>query len=228
MATQKKAVTKKTVKKIESSITAKPQAIPATKESILKRFTRAQLIVGGIMLFVVALYLLRGLFIVAVVNGKPIWRLSVVSQLEKESGKQILDQLITTSLIFQEASRQGVSVSNQEVSERIKKIEDSLSAQGQTLDSVLTLQGMNRAKLAEQITMQLLLEKMLGKKITVADKEINDYIEQNKGLLPENKSGDELRTQVKEQLRQQKLNEKFQEWITDLQKKAKIFYVVQY
>lgn len=217
----------------KSKSTARKTHPTQAKESLLKsspnRFQSPRVrFTIGLIAVALAIYLLRGFFIVAIVDGKPIWRFSIVKQLESEGGKRVLDQLVTTTLIYQEANRQNIKISNPEVSKRVKEIEDNLSKQGQTLDSVLSMQGMSRRQLKEQLTLQMLIEKMVGKDVAVTDKEVTDYVEKNKDLLPQGQSEDAVKSQVKDQLRQQKINDKFKAWIANLQKKAKILYMLQY
>lgn len=176
------------------------------------------------LLLLGALYLLRNYFIVATVNGQPITRLEYSKELERLSGKQAMNSIVTKTLILQEAKKQNVSVTNEEIDNEIKKIETNLQAQGQKLDSVLTLQGLTRESLREQISLQKLIEKMVGKDIKVTDKEIDDYITANQASLPQETKPEELRKQVSEQLRQQKLNDKVQEWLQKLQQDAKVSY----
>ena len=185
---------------------------------------------AGLIIVLIAglLYLLRSFFIAAMVNGQPISRFSVISELERQSGKQALDTLVTKSLIMQEAKKQNVTVSQDEINKEIKRIEDNVKKQGQTLDQVLALQGMDRQALTDQIRIQKTVEKLLGKDIKVTDKEVSDYIEKNKDALGSDPTSEATKTQVKEQLTQQKLSEKFQTWLQDLQKKAKIDYFVKY
>ncbi|MFA5996816.1 MAG: hypothetical protein WC790_03850, partial [Candidatus Paceibacterota bacterium] len=42
----------------------------------------------AIILIVISLFFAKGLFVVATVNGSPISRLSVITELEKQGGKQ--------------------------------------------------------------------------------------------------------------------------------------------
>lgn len=180
-----------------------------------------------VLLFILA-YLLKNLFIVALVNGQPIWRPQVISQLEKQGGKQVASTLVTTTLIQQEAAKKNISVSQKEIDDQMKQISDNLSKQGQNLDQALQMQGMTRSDLEEQIRNQKLVEKILGDQISVSDKEVNDYIEKNKSSLPS--TGDEktLKDQVRNQLKQQKLSDKFNTWLADAEKKANILYFVNY
>jgi parvulin-like peptidyl-prolyl isomerase len=171
-------------------------------------------------------FFFRSLFIVAIVNGQPITRLAYINELEQTAGKQAMNSLVTKTLILQEAKKNNVTVSQKEVDDQIKTIQDNLAKQGQQLDSVLALQGMTQASLREQIYLQKLVEKMVGKNITVSDKEIADYIDKNKDSLPQNTSEADLKKQVHDQLYQQKLNDKVQTWIQGLQQKAKVSYLI--
>lgn len=174
------------------------------------------------------LYFGRGLFVAAVVNGQPISRFSVISEAEKQSGQQSLQTLVRNTLIEQEARKSNVAITDQEINDEIKKIETSISKQGQKLDEVLAMQGMTQEDLKKIIRLQKLVEKIVGKDVKVSDEEINKYIEQNKDFLPKDKSEEELKKTAKESLTQQKLNTKINDWLTSLQTKAKIMYFVQY
>lgn len=171
---------------------------------------------------------LKGVVAAAVVNGQPIWRLSVVRETEKQAGKQTLQNLIRNSLIEQEARKQKVTVSEKEIDDEIKKVEVTLSKQGQKMDDVLKLQGLTRNDLRKLIRLDKLVSKMVGKDIKVSDKEIDAYIEKNRESLPQDQTEDQLRKSVTDNLRQQQLNERVQKWLSDLQAKAKVQEFVQY
>ncbi len=198
-----------------------------TKIPMFVKSNRKKIIIGVIVIVVlVSVYLLKSLFIVATVNGEPILRTTFTKELEKKDGKQVLNSLVTKSLILQEANKQKVTLTDTELAQEIKSLEDSLTKQGQNLDQLLQAQGMTRADLNEQIKMQKTIEKLIGKDVKVTDKEIQDYIDKNKDSFPESNSADENKKVVKQQLEQQKLSDKFQTWIADLEKKAKINYFV--
>lgn len=185
-------------------------------------------IVVGILVLCGILYLARGLFVAAVVNGEVIPRITVINQLEKQSGKRVLENMITQKLILQEAKKQNITVSDKEVDTEIARAEKGLAQQGQTLDTALAMQGITKDTFKEQIRLEKLVEAMLGKNITVTDTEVQKYLEANKDNLPESTDSAALAKAVKQQLSQQKLGEKIQFWLADLQKKAKIYYVASY
>lgn len=170
------------------------------------------------------LYYFKSWLVVAVVNNRPITRLALIQELEKQSGQKTLDLLITKTLIFQEAGKQNLAVFPEEVSEEIKKIEESLKGQGQSLEEVIKLQGLNLDEVKEQIKLQKLLEKLVAKDLTVSDQEIKDYLEKNKDYLPKDTSQEELNKQASDQLKQQKTDEKIQVWLKEIHDKAKIIY----
>ncbi|QQG43893.1 MAG: SurA N-terminal domain-containing protein [Candidatus Roizmanbacteria bacterium] len=174
------------------------------------------------------LFYFKGLFIAAIVNGQPISRLEVIKELEKQGGQRTLESLITKNLILQEARKNKINISSKELDEEIKKIESQVSKQGQNLDQLMAAQGITRDLLKEQIRVQKIIEKILGNKITVTDKEVDDYIQNNKQSLPENLQGDELKKNIKQQLQQQKLSTAFQQWMEQARKDAKISTFVTY
>lgn len=227
MATQKKpSRTRKTTTQLQKAAAIEETQPESTNSSKKRR------VVFGIVLFTVALlallYIFRGLFLAALVNGEPITRLSVVSESEKQGGKQILDNLVTRALILQEAKKQNITVPQEDIDKEIKKLETEFSQQGQKLADLLTARGMSKKDLEDQIRPRLIIEKILGKEVAVTDAEVADYLEKNKDLIPAGASSADTQKNVKEQLRQQKINEKFQPWVENLKKNSKINYFVTY
>ena len=174
-----------------------------------------------------AAYYLRGLVIAATVNGTPISRLSVIRLLEKRSGKNALDVLITQMLIESEAKAKGITVSGDELDQAIKDIETQIAAQGGTLQANLQQGGMTDSEFRDQITIQKKLEKLLGDKISVSDQEVEQYIKDNNITLPQGQES-ESKKQLGDQLQQQKLNREAPQFITDLKATTTIRYYVDY
>lgn len=198
-------------------------------DSLRTNLKNPRLWVGlAVVLLIVILFACKGLFVAAVVNGEPISRLSVVQQLEAQNGKDALDSLISETLIKQEASKEHVSVSQSEVNAAEQQISNTLKSQGMTLDQALSSRGMTKQQLENQIVVQQMVTKMVGKNITVSDQQVQDYITANKDSLPQGLSDDQLKAQVKQQLLQQALQNKTQSFVADLQKKASIQYFVSY
>lgn len=195
---------------------------------ILSKVGKKTFIILLIIVVITAVfYFLKNQFIVAVVNGKPISRLALIRELEKQAGKKTLDSLITKTLILQEAKKQNVTVRDDEIAQELKKLEENFSNQGQDLNQLLESQGMARDELSEQIRIQKIVEKIVGKEINVADQEVDDYIKENEKSISKDLDMEKVKESVKEQLLQQKTSEKVQLWIESLHDKAKINYFLK-
>lgn len=176
----------------------------------------------------------RRLFVVAVVNGQPITRLAYINETDSvylqdqrvTAGKQAMNQLVTKTLLEQEAKRRHISVSDKEVQDEVANTRKMLQKQDQKLEDALALQGDSLPAYEDRIRTQKLIQKLIGN-VTVSDKEIDDYINQNKSSLPTDLSESDLRSQVKQTLVSQKSNEKLQSLIQSLQQKAKVTYYIQ-
>jgi len=174
------------------------------------------------------LYFLKSLFVVALVNNRPVSRFGFDRELEKQGGQQVLNNVIIEMLINQEAKKQNVTATQADLDQKYNEIDSQLKAQGQSLDAALTANGQTRTDFDSQMKTQVVLEKMLGKDITITDQEISDYFTKNKDNFPKGATLASESASIKNTLFQQKLSEKFQPWLQDLQSKAKIIYFLKF
>ena len=192
--------------------------------------TRKFLIIVVIVAAVAAFwFFFKGILIAASVDGSFISRLSIIKELEKQSGQRAIDSLITNKLIEHEVKAKGISVSEDEVDQEIQVISTRVASQGGTLADALARQGMTEETLRKQILVQKQVEKLLADKIAVTDEEVAKYIKDNKVPLP--KSKDErtaFNEQIKNQLKNEKLNQEANLLIAGLKSKATIKYYVEY
>lgn len=204
------------------------------EKDILKTFklsvkisTKTAIIAGFVLIILTLVYALKSHLIAVVVDGSPISRISIIRKLEKTSGKNLLDSMITEKLIQNEAKARNILVSNDEINEKIKQIENQVVSQGNTLEKVLALEGMSIDDLKRQITIQKDVEKLLADKINVTDEEVTKYIADNKITVPKEQEAS-LIEQIKDQLKGQKLNSEAKTLVDGLKAKAKIRYFVNY
>lgn len=206
--------------------------MPSEKSAMHKSerimISKKNLIAFAIIIVIIALaYFCKGFFIAATVNGSPISRISVIQELEKSSGKQALNTLITRKIITDEARKKGITVSNEEIEAGIKEISDQIAAQGSTLEQVLASQGVTLADFKKNQLIQIEVEKLLGDKITVTDAEVEQYIKNNKINIPEAQMK-LAKTQIKSQIKSEKLSSEGQALVNSLRANAKISYFVEY
>ena len=182
----------------------------------------AVLLLGGLG------YYYKNLLVVATVNGSPISRWSVLSQLEASSGKSVLDSIITKKLIEDEASSKNVSVSAEDIDGEIKIIEERLKEQGGTLEAALKNENMTMEKLKEQITINKAIQKLVADKIAVSDEDVENYLKQIGGDIPKSVPEAEFKSQIKAQLQNQKFSTEAKTLIDSLRAQANIKYFVEY
>jgi len=230
-----KKVVKKTVKKpVKKSVSKNPEIksqlpMAQVQEKLAKinLMPIAVLLVGGFILTALFLFA-RKTLIVATINGTPLTRFEVIKALEKQGAKQVVDSLVSQTLLTQKAKQEKIETTPEEITSEIKKIEKQLKEQGSELNTVLATQGMTQKDLEEQIKLRLLLDKLLAGKTKVTDKEVVDYLEQNRDSYPEEMTDKELKKTIREQLENQKLSTAAQELLTKLKEEAKINYFINY
>lgn len=195
----------------------------------LNERTKKALLILAIVLVVGSLFFsFKHWVVAAVVNGRPITRWALDQELEKQAGEQVLESLITQTLITQQARKEKIIISETQINEEIKKIEDELKNQGMDLDEFLTLQGQSRKTLEEQIKLQLMVESLLGSDLEVTDEEIQSYFEENRDYFPDKTAFEDQKENIKETLKQQKLSEAFQEWLEKAKEEASIYYWLEF
>lgn len=162
----------------------------------------------------------KGWILAANVNGAPISRMELNGRLTDRFGTQMLEAIIGETLILQEAQKQNVSVSPDEMSEKIGTIEQSLGG-ADSLEQSLKLQGITRGEFEKQIRIQLLIDKMLGDEVSVSAEEVDDFVKTNAALLTATTEA-EQKTEAETQIRNNKVSQKFVEWFAQLKENAKI------
>lgn len=240
--TEKKNTTKSNpTKKVskEKAVKAKTEQIKTTvenakptKQSLVqsKRFRISALIVLAIALITSLLYLYKSWFIAAMVNGQPITRIEIIRELEKQGGAQVMDSIVTKTLIQQEAAKQNIQVADEELNKEIDEFKASLESSGQSFEQLLQAQGVSMEQVKEDFRLRIVLRKILADKTDVTDEDVNSYIETNKENFGEetDTTTEEFRSNIKSSLESQKFNTEVQSLLTELKDKANINYWVQY
>jgi foldase protein PrsA len=201
------------------------KVVERTRAFVLKRKR-----LSGVVLVVVLgalVYFYRSLFVVALVNGYPVTRVELIRELEAQAGAEAMDSVVTKRLVLQEAKKKMIKVTEEDIEAEVSVISDQLSASGQNLNEVLTLQGITREELDERIRFQLILTKLIDP-VDVSDEEIGSYIEENKDFLAEDIDTEEGRESIRQQLVSQKQGESIQTLLEGLQEGAKINYFLEF
>ncbi len=174
-----------------------------------------------LLVLIGAVYLAtRGLIVSAIVDGKPIFGWDVASTVMSQYGQQTLQSMISQQLITETAQKQKIVISDADVKNKIDQLVKSLGP-NVTLDDLLKYQGVTQSQFNDQVRLQLTVEKILGKDITVSDQEISDYIDKNKSTMTSTDDAS-LQEEARQAVFSQKLSAKIQPWFDALKQKAKI------
>lgn len=184
-------------------------------------FTLKNILLVLVLVGAILIWRFKNVFVAATVNGQPISRLQLISQLQKRFGDQVLDNMINERLILSAARQKGIFVTNDEINDRIKTIEQQLQGKV-SLDEALKAQGLTQDEFRKQIEIQLSIDKMFEKEATVSSEEVNNYISQNQDFYKNSTDPAQLKQEVQTTLEQQKVADLFNKWFTDLRQKASI------
>lgn len=184
-------------------------------------------IIGAVIVVLALLFVVKGLFVAAMVNGSPISRLAVIQELERGSGKAALESLVIEKLINNEADKKGIIVSDEDVDAEVSNAEAQIKSQGGTLEEALASQGMTLEILRKQIAIQKKLEGLLADKVQVTEADIEKFIADNKIEIPKGEEAS-YNAQITQEVKQQKLSAESKTLVDSLKTENTIRYFVNY
>ncbi|MHB8576229.1 MAG: SurA N-terminal domain-containing protein [Dehalococcoidia bacterium] len=158
---------------------------------------------------------------VATVNGTTISRQDYDQAVARNNGKTVLNDLITTRLVEQDAAKKHVSVTTDEVDAKLKDTKTRFGTDAQ-YQQALDQNNLTELQLRDRIRLNLLLTKLTADKTRVTDQEIQQEFDQNKDTTYQGKTLDQVKDTITQQLTQQKQTAASQTYVKDLCSPAKI------
>ena len=105
------------------------------------------------------------------------------TQLIEKLNKDMLDQLVDTTLTKQAAQQYGINVGKADVDNAIENVKKNNNLDDATLEAGLAAEGLSleeyRGKIKDQITQSMLINRAVRSKIIVTDDDIKTYYEAN-------------------------------------------------
>ena len=177
-------------------------------------------LVGAAIFLVAQRY--RSVVVAAFVNKTPITTLELHQVLSRRYGKAVLEELINSRLVREEAITNGITVGKDEIASEITKLEEKFGGT-ENLSTALLQYGLSRSDLDDQIELRLLQQKLADKffKVEIADADVQKYYDSNKAIYADAKF-DDIKEEIKSNLKDQKLQEEFTKWFDEVKQKAKI------
>jgi parvulin-like peptidyl-prolyl isomerase len=220
---------RKTVRKSTKELSKVHEMIDTKMEDLMplesvkpvRRLPWVRVVVVVVVLSLVAFFVAnKGLVVAAVVDGRPIFRWQLNSVMSARYGAQTLDSMISQALIDEQAQKAGVKVSQTDITTREADLVKSLGT-NVSLDDVLKYQGMTKADFEDQLRLQITVEKLLGKDITISDADITNYIATNASTLTATDEAGQ-RSEAKQAIFSQEINDQLQTWFAGIKAKASI------
>ncbi|MCL4339111.1 SurA N-terminal domain-containing protein [Patescibacteria group bacterium] len=223
MPTKKKMIKGNTVKEVatEMSVDGIVNSTKPPVKSGIRRIPWKHIILLVILIAGLLLWKFKSAFVVAVVNGQPISRWQLESDLVNKFGSQELDNLINERLILAAARQKGVFVTNNEIDDRIKQVETRLNGQISLADA-LKAQGMTMDDFKKQIEIQISIDRLFDNEATISAKEIDDYVASNEAAYKDATDPAQVKQDAQTALKQQKVADLFNTWFSNVRKNAQI------
>lgn len=196
------------------------------KKAKISRHKKSVLVAAFLFVFVIA-YMTYSSIVLAWVDWTPITRFEVGKSIG--SYKKELNAVIQEKLLEKEAERKSIVVSEEEVSERIKKIEQ-LRGGADKVAELLKNDNIPETQFKDQVKLQLLYEKTFIPSIT--EEEIKEYREKNKDQFPNMSDHKDMPTMemdinnaITNKLKAEKYAQNYTQFFKEVDQKRRVKYV---
>lgn len=117
--------------------------------------------------------------VVAKVNGESITKDELYAFLVRQGGQQALESLIVDKIIYLEAEKQNIKISQEDID---KEIEQIIAQYGdeEAFTQTMEMYGYSLEDVKKDIEMNLKIEALLEPDISISEQEMKDYFEENK------------------------------------------------
>lgn len=164
-------------------------------------------------------YLNNG-YSIAVVNGERISQREYTTRLEEVAGKKTAGNLIDTTIIQQEATKEKITVDNNEVNDYVQKAIDELGSE-EAYNEALEANGLTDEIYRRDLKVRLLAQKLVVEK--PEEKALKDFFAQYKAVyFSETDKYDDVKADVEQLYYNQQFNENYQAWLDQKKDEAVI------
>jgi foldase protein PrsA len=179
-----------------------------------------------VMLILFSMYK-KGIIAPIFINGEPVTAGEILISLEKGGNGNIINKIIAEKVIEIEARKRNIQVRKEEIDAEILRLEKKAIENGTTLLQLLRDSNQTAADLEKNVKLRITVYKILEEDLNVTEKEIDDYIYENKDLYKDEEI-EIIRQQTKEMLIQKKVEAKYDTWIKDASANTKIDYLISF
>ncbi len=164
---------------------------------------------------------------VAVINGNTVSRNEFTKLLVKRAGKTVMQEIIITDIVKDEAKSRHIEIDKKEVDAQMKIIERDLKEQNYTLDLYLTQQGISEKEFKKQIEYQLIIKHMFEPTTKVTEKEIQQFYKDNGIVVGKNAILRSQRVAIRQAITQLKMRDSYNKWLYEQLKTADVTQLIR-
>jgi parvulin-like peptidyl-prolyl isomerase len=193
-------------------------------ENNRQKYARYLIVIGIVVLIGLFAYWKKDWFVVGVVNREPITSVEFYQGLKAKHGEAVLREIIRDKLILQEARRQNVRVTQEDVDKKFQELEGRYGG-AEGLAAALEQNNLTEQAVRDSFRILISAEKILDSKTQVSEEEIDKFIKDNPDDInvagTDDKKGPN-REAISEQLKQSKFDSEYAKWYAELEEKASI------
>lgn len=192
------------------------------KKFDLSIFTVAVLLVGLVILGVSQAWQEQSDPALVKAGDTSITQYQLYDEMKNLYGKQMLNELVSQSLITQEAKLQNITVEQQEIDKQVESMKQQ-SGSEEAFRDYLSNMGMDEKNLREKLRVLMTRDKLLDKAFPVTEEQVKKYYDTNKEQMgsPVPELG-KVREQIKQVLADGNRGDNYGRWMENLQKKYQV------
>ncbi len=188
----------KTLEKHDKTQKKHKEKAPSNKQQKIMKYAPGAVAVVVILLVIFLVWMAAGDKVLVTVNGEKITQEDIDTEYnrlpasfkESISKDTILNQTISKMVLLQEAEKEGITVSEQDIDDLVMKFKTTSNIDDEQLNQLLDSQNITMTELRDIYRQQLMISKLITVKITSAeagDADAKLYYESNKQdfIMPE-------------------------------------------
>ncbi len=162
--------------------------------------------------------------VVAVVGLRPVFRFEVDQELFKQSGKTVVDSIVTQHLVEQKIKVLGIKIDDKKLDEKLAEIKKSVGGTDADFEKMIKDRGFTLAEVKKQIRLQMSIEKAVEKSASASAEEIAAYIKDN-GQYMTGLSDEQKKTEAETAVKQQNVQKAINDWVEQVRKNGKVWSI---
>ncbi len=145
------------------------------------------IVIASVLVVAVAvaatIFLLNRSQVVATVNGEKITKDELYEVMYENVGSATLENLITEKLVEQEAKKQDITISDEDIEKRLGQVIGQNFGSEEEFMQTLMMYNMTKEDVENNIKNELMILGILGKDIEIEDEEMMDFFTSNRSLF---------------------------------------------